>query len=193
MRAALYHRVSTGKQEPANARETLKDHARRLGADVELDIEETGSGARNDRPGLQQVMTAARHSKIDIVIVWALDRFGRSTLDLLANIQSLTRMGVRFVAVTQGLDVRPDGDAMSEFVLTVLAGVAQFERSMIRERTRVGMARAKRQGKHCGRKPTLELDPERAKALRDKGLSWSQLAKELGCSVRSARRAVNGG
>jgi DNA invertase Pin-like site-specific DNA recombinase len=137
-RAAVYHRVSTLDQNPALARDELRAAAARLGSEIVLDIEETGSGARNDRPGLQRLMDAARRGKLDAVLVWKLDRFGRSALDVLANIRDLDAAGVRFIATTQGIDIRPGGDAMSRLILGVLASVAEFERDLIRERTIVG-------------------------------------------------------
>jgi putative DNA-invertase from lambdoid prophage Rac len=190
MRAALYHRVSTTDQNPALARQELQAAAQRLGATVVLDCEEAGSGARNDRPGLQNVLAAARRGKLDVVLVWAIDRFGRSTLDLLGNIRQLTEAGVRFRAVSQGIDVAPNGDPTSQLVLTVLAGVAQWERSMIVERTRLGLAHARAKGKHLGRPRTVSVDGDRARALRAAGRSWSETAAELGCTVAAARRAV---
>jgi DNA invertase Pin-like site-specific DNA recombinase len=116
LRAAIYHRVSTLDQNPALARDELRAAAARLGAELVVDIEETGSGARNDRPGLQRVMEAARRGKLDAVLVWKLDRFGRSALDVLANIRDLDAAGVRFIATTQGIDIRPGGDAMSRLI-----------------------------------------------------------------------------
>src|SRR5947208_12543505 len=104
---ALYHRVSTRDQNRALARRELRQAAAARGLAIVLDVEETGSGARNNRPGLCRVMEAARKGQIAAVLVWKLDRFGRSSLDLLSNIRALTDGGVRFVAVTQGLDVRP--------------------------------------------------------------------------------------
>src|SRR5574337_123534 len=112
MRVAVYHRVSTLDQNPGLARDELHDAVARLGGDVVLDLEETGSGARNDRPGLQRLMEAARRGKLDAVVVWKLDRFGRSALDVLTNIRDLDAAGVRFIAMTQGIDIRPGGDAM---------------------------------------------------------------------------------
>lgn len=144
MRAALYHRVSTLDQNPALAREELRAAATRLGTEVVLDVEEAGSGTRNDRPGFQQLMNAARGGKLDAVLVWKLDRFGRSALDVLTNIRELESAGVRFVATSQGIDVRPSGDAVGRrLLLTMLAAVAEFERDLIRERTRLGLARAR--------------------------------------------------
>jgi len=112
-RAALYHRVSTVDQNPRAARKELRMAAKRHGLRIELDVEETGSGANNDRPGFKRVMDAARQRKIDAVLVWKLDRFGRSALDLLTNLRELESSGVRFVCVTQGIDIRPSALAKS--------------------------------------------------------------------------------
>ena len=88
-RAALYHRVSTVDQNPAASQRELRSAAKRLGLRVTLNVEETGSGANNSRPGLVQVLEAARRGKVDVVLVWKLDRFGRSALDLLGNLREL--------------------------------------------------------------------------------------------------------
>jgi hypothetical protein len=89
---------------------------------------------------------AARRGKLDAAVVWKLDRFGRSALDVLANIQDLDAAGVRFIATTQGIDIRPGGDARSRLMRTMLAAVAEFERDLIRERTRLGIAKARATG-----------------------------------------------
>jgi DNA invertase Pin-like site-specific DNA recombinase len=190
LRAAVYHRVSTLDQNPALARDELRAAAARLGAELVLDVEETGSGARNDRPGLQRLMEAARRGKLDVVLVWKLDRFGRSALDVLANIRDLDAAGVRFIATTQGIDIRPGGDAMSRLILGVLASVAEFERDLIRERTRLGMEKAREAGRRIGR-PAVER-PERADVtrLRAEGKSWREVSNALGCSVWAARAAA---
>ena len=122
--AALYHRVSTVDQDPSAARKELRAAAKRYGLAIELDVEETGSGANNDRPGLQRVMEGARRGRVDAVLVWKLDRFGRSALDLLANLRELEASATRFVSITQGIDIRPGGDAMSRLMLTMLSAVA---------------------------------------------------------------------
>jgi len=128
MRAALYHRVSTTDQDPATARHELRAAATARGYTIAMEVEETGSGARNDRPGLQEVMSAARRSRIDAVLVWKLDRFGRSTLDLLGCIQQLVAAGVRFEAITQGLAIDPRRiDPTANLILGVLAAVSEFE------------------------------------------------------------------
>lgn len=128
-----------GDRDPGLARNELRASAARLGGEVVLDIEEIGSGAPNDRPGLQRLMDAARRGKLDAVMVWKLDRFGRSALDVLANVRDREAARVRFIATTQGIDIRPGGDAMSRLILGVLESVAEFERDLIRERSDSGV------------------------------------------------------
>lgn len=197
MRTALYHRVSTTDQDPTLARAELQAAAARFGGVVVMDIEETGSGARNDRPGLQRILAAARAGELDCVIVWKLDRWGRSSLDLLSNIDALQAAGVRFVAVTQGLDIKPGGDPVGRLLLTMLAGVAEFERALIKERVTLGLRRAKlngtRSGKPIGRPKSI---PEKrrgvVRALRSVGMSWNGIAGTLGITRMAARRAAAG-
>jgi DNA invertase Pin-like site-specific DNA recombinase len=128
------------------------------------------------------------------VLVQRLDRWGRSTLDLLANLRRLRVAGVGFVAVAQGLEVRPEHDAVSDLTLTVLAAVAEFERAVIVERTLDGLAAARRAGKRLGR-PIGEHAPttERVAALRAAGRSWTEIARRLRCTIGSARRALDRG
>jgi putative DNA-invertase from lambdoid prophage Rac len=187
LRVATYHRCSTVDQNPSLARAELQQAAARLG-DLVMEIEEKGSGARNDRPGLQRVMEAARRDQVDAVAVWKLDRFGRSALDLLANIRALDTAGVRFVATSQGIDIRAGGDAMSRMTITMLAAVAEFERDLIRDRTRLGLAAARRRGIRLGR--PVEPGPSAAEVRRRrvKGESWTAIADALDCTVAKARR-----
>lgn len=190
-RAAIYHRVSTLDQCQTAARHELRAAVTARGMTVALEVEETGSGAKNSRPGLQQILEAARRHKIDAVLVWKLDRFGRSAHDLLINIRTLEDAGVRFIAVTQGIDLKPGGDPMSRLILTVLSGVAEFERSLIVERVRLGMAKAKREGKPVGRRVSADAPDSRLVAeLRASGASWRQVADRLHCTPSAARRAV---
>ena len=187
--AILYHRVSTVDQDPTAAQQELRDAAKRYGLRVTMEIEETGSGANNNRPGLQRVMEAGRRGRIDTVLVWKLDRFGRSALDLLTNLRELEGAGVRFIAVTQGIDLRPGGEAMSRLMLTMLGAVAEFERELIVERTRLGMAKARQDGKRIGRPPTPRPSAKRVRTLRRDGYTWPEIANELDCSIWAARQA----
>src|SRR5262245_34982596 len=108
---ATYHRVSTVDQNAAGARHELRAAASRMGT-LALEVEEKGSGARSDRPGLQRILKAARKSVFDTLLVWKLDRLGRSVLDVLANVRQLTDIGITVHVISQGFTCRPGGDAM---------------------------------------------------------------------------------
>jgi putative DNA-invertase from lambdoid prophage Rac len=187
LRVATYHRVSTTEQHPDGARAELRDAAARLGGTLVAEVEETGSGARHDRPGLGRIRDLAQRGKIDVVIAWKLDRLGRSALDLLATIRDLEVWGVRVLVCSQGIDIRPGGDAMSRLLLTMLAAVAEFERDLIRERTRMGLERARRMGRELGRPRVARPDASAVAELRARGRTWRQVAEELGVSVHAAR------
>jgi putative DNA-invertase from lambdoid prophage Rac len=190
-KTAIYHRVSTLDQDPSAARQELRAAATARSLVTVLEIEETGSGARNDRPGLQRVMESATRHRIDTLLCWKLDRFGRSALDLLSNLRQLEDHGVRFIACSQGIDIRPNGDPMSRLILTVLAGVAEFERSLIVERTKLGLQKALRNGQKLGRRVSRDApNPATVAALRASGASWEQIGRQLGCHPSAARRAA---
>lgn len=194
LRAALYHRVSTREQNPRLARGELRAAAAVRGLRVVLEVEETASGRGSVRPGLERVLDVAQRGAIDVVLVQRLDRWGRSTLDLLANLRRLRSAGVAFVAIAQGLEVRPQHDAVSDLTLTVLAAVAEFERAVIVERTLEGLAAARRAGKKLGRPLGASApSPERVAELRAAGRTWPQIARRLRCTESSARRALDRG
>jgi DNA invertase Pin-like site-specific DNA recombinase len=185
-----YHRVSTLDQDPTLARDELRRAAELRGFEIVESIEESGSGARNDRPGWQHALELARKGHVDALLVWKLDRAGRSALDLLANLRALEDAGVRFIATTQGIDLKPGGDPMSRLLVTLLSGVAEFERELIRERTLLGLEKAKRKGVKLGRR--REVTPRQvteALQLRAEGVSWRETAKKVRASVSSLRRA----
>jgi DNA invertase Pin-like site-specific DNA recombinase len=191
LRAALYHRVSTREQNPRLARAALRAAATTRGLRVVLDVEETATGRGSTRPGLDRVMAAVQRGDVEIVLVQRLDRWGRSTLDLLTNIRRLRSAGVAFVAIAQGLEVRPEHDAVSELTLTILAAAAEFERAVIVERTLDGLAAARRAGKRLGRPLGKHAPaPARVAELRAAGQSWPTIAHRLRCTIGSARRAL---
>ncbi len=160
--------------------------------EVVIDEEETGSGARNDRPGLARLLDAARRGKIKYLLVWKLDRFGRSLIDVLTNVEELNRCGVTFVCVTQGLEIGPGGDAISRFVLATLGAAAEFERSLIAERTRLGIEKARLKGSVFGRPKTVSVVPFAVAQHRALGHTWREISEALGTSVASCRRAFSG-
>ena len=189
LRAALYHRVSRRDQDPELADAELRAAAAARGCTIVLDVREKASGAIGGRKGLRRVMDAARRGQLDVVLVWKLDRFGRSVIDLVANVRTLRDCGVRFVAVTQGIDLHADSDAASQLQFNVLAAVAEYERALIIERTELGLAAARRRGARLGR-PSDGPDPEDVINLRRRNLSWPQVAKRLRKSVMQCRRAA---
>lgn len=192
MKAAIYNRVSTTTQgDPAKAMDDLRAAAAQRGYTVTLEVAEQGSGARNDRPGLQRVLEAARKGKVEAVLVQRLDRFGRSAVDLVTNIDAIVAAGARFVAVEQGIDVGGKGDAVSRLILVVMSGVAEFERAIIRDRVVEGQRRARKKGKHLGRRPDEGApNPDEVRRRREQRESWAQIGEALGCTPSSARRAV---
>lgn len=199
MRAALYHRVSTVDQDAKLARGELRAAAKARGARVVLDVEEKGSGASNDRPEMQRVLEAARRHQIDVVIVWKLDRWGRSILDVLSNVRTLVEdNGVRFVCSSQGLDIRSGGDAVSKMMLTMLAAVAEFERDLISDRTKLGLARARQRGAKIGRPRVARPDVEAVRGVMLKRADaypkppLENVAKHFGCSVHALREVISG-
>jgi putative DNA-invertase from lambdoid prophage Rac len=137
VRAAIYTRVSTADQNSELQLRELQEYAKRQGWEIVEAYEDVISGAKASRPGLNRLMEDARARNFDCLIVWKLDRFGRSVVDCLNNIQELERCRVRFIAVTQNLDTDEKNPA-SPFLLQILGAAAEFERSLIRERTQAG-------------------------------------------------------
>src|SRR3979490_232759 len=147
-RAGLYARVSTNDQQtlPMQSR-ALREYAARRGWTIALQVREVGSGAAK-REAREKLLEAARRREIDLVLVWRLDRWGRSVTDLLATLQELEHLGVGFVSLTEALDLTtPAGRAMAG----LLAVFAAFEREILGERTRAGLAHARAEGERRGR------------------------------------------
>jgi putative DNA-invertase from lambdoid prophage Rac len=186
--AAIYARVSTDDQNADMQLAEVRQYAGRQGWDVVEFVDKGVSGMKRSRPGLDACMEAARLKKIDVVLVWKLDRFGRSLSNLIENVLLLDSYGVRFISVTQGLDTDLKNPT-SRLMMHILGAVAEFERSMIVDRVRSGMASAKRAGKHCGR-PKSVWNRIHAQNLRDEGYSWREISKKLGVPQASIRRAL---
>lgn len=145
-RAALYARVSTEEQTTAGQLHELREEAARRRLEVVREVEETGSGAKADRPGLLALLDAAHRGEVATILVVKLDRLGRSLLDLVKNLDQLRADRVRVIATTQGMDLDPErDDSAARFVSQVLGAAAEYERALIRERTRSGLARVQRE------------------------------------------------
>src|SRR3989442_7987551 len=140
LKVAIYARVSTADQNHELQIRELEDYAARHGWTIVERYQDTISGAKSTRPELNRLMADARARKLDIVLCWKLDRFGRSLRDCLNNLHELDSYGVRFIATTQALDTDHRNPA-SRFMLHVLGAAAEFERELIRERSAAGRNR----------------------------------------------------
>jgi DNA invertase Pin-like site-specific DNA recombinase len=188
-RVAVYARVSTTTQDPETQLRELRTYVERRGWSLTEEFVDHGvSGAKESRPALDRLLRAARQRKLDVILVWALDRFGRSLRHLVTVIDELGALGVGFVAFTQGVDTTTSNPA-GLLTLQVLGAVAEFERAMIRERVRAGVAKARAQGKHLGR-PRKEIRPERVHHLRAQGMSLRAVGKHLGVSKNLVARVL---
>ena len=169
-RAGLYARVSTNDQQtlPMQSR-AMREYAARRGWTIAVNVREVGSGAAK-REAREKLLEAARRREIDVVLVWRLDRWGRSVTDLLATLQELEHLGVGFVSLTEALDLTtPAGRAMAG----LLAIFAEFEKETLRERTRAGLAQARQNGKRLGRPMTAGLQAADIRKLHRGGISKS--------------------
>ncbi len=175
--AAIYVRVSTADQHNEMQLHELREYTARMGWSS-VEYSDKTSGTKAKRPGLDALMLDARARKFDVVLVYKLDRFARSLQHLITNIQALDSYGIRFVCVTQGIDTDKNNPA-SRLMLHILGAVAEFERGIIVERVKSGVAEAQRRGKHCGRSKRVFRRDEAAK-LRKAGMSLRQIGIELG-------------
>jgi putative DNA-invertase from lambdoid prophage Rac len=189
LRAGLYARVSTHDQQtlPMQNR-AMREYAARRGWTITMQMKEVGSGA-SERQMRGKLIEAARRRDIDVVLVWRLDRWGRSVTDLLVTLQELEHLGVGFVSLTEALDLTtPAGRAMA----AMLAVFAEFEREVLRERVRAGLAHARQNGKTLGRPLTAGLQSAQVRKLHRSGLSKSAIARQLSIGRTSVRRILNG-
>jgi putative DNA-invertase from lambdoid prophage Rac len=186
-RAGLYARVSTDDQHtiPLQIR-ALREYAARRGWIIALQVKEVGSGA-SERKLRDKLLESARRRDIDVVLVWRLDRWGRSVADLVATLQELNHLGVGFVSLTEALDLTtPAGRAMAG----LLAVFAEFEREILRERVRAGLAHARQNGKKLGRPLTAGLQADQVRKLYRAGVSKAEIARRLQIGRTSVRRIL---
>jgi DNA invertase Pin-like site-specific DNA recombinase len=164
----------------------MREYAARRGWTIALQIREVNSGAVK-REGRERLLEAARRREIDVVLVWRLDRWGRSVTDLLATLQELDNLDVGFVSLTEALDLTtPAGRAMAG----LLAIFSEFEREVLRERTRAGLAHARANGKRLGRPATAAVHAAEIRKLRRAGLSKSEIAHRVRVGRTSVRRIL---
>ena len=177
IRAAIYARVSTGHnaQDPTMQTRELEEYCQRRGWQVADCYVDTGiSGSKESRPELDRLMTDARQRKLDVVLVWKLDRFGRSLKHLVNALAEFEALGITFASLKDNLDLStPSGRLMFQ----IIGAMAEFERSLIQERVRAGLRNAKAKGRKLGR-PRISVDSQEIARLRAQGRSWSTIFRE---------------
>jgi putative DNA-invertase from lambdoid prophage Rac len=185
-RVGLYARVSTHDQQTLSLQmRAMREYAAKRGWKIAAQIKEVGSGAA-ERELREKLMAAARRREIDVVLVWRLDRWGRSLVDLVVTLKELAELGVAFVSLTEALDLTtPTGRAMAG----LLSVFAAFEHEILRERIRAGIAEARLQGKHLGRPVTVKKAGQIRKLYRA-GVSKAEIARRLVISRTSVRRIL---
>jgi DNA invertase Pin-like site-specific DNA recombinase len=178
MRAALYARVSTtnhGQDVNMRLRE-LREYCERRGFEIAGEYTDSASGAKDFWPELNRLMADVHQRKCDAVLVWKLDRFGRSLRHLVNALADLESLNVSFISLRDNLDLStPSGRLMFQ----IIDAMAEFERALIQERVRAGLRNARAKGKRLGR-PRLIVDCARIGRLRAQGLSWEKIAAQLG-------------
>ena len=187
MKTAIYARVSTDEQTTDNQVIELKKVAERNGWEIETIYADTISGAKSKRPQLDKLMKSIMRKEIDMVMVWSVDRLGRSLQHLTTLLSDIHSKGVDLYLHQQGIDTTtPSGKMMFQ-----LCGVfAEFERSLIRERVLAGLERARSQGKRLGRPPVPPITVTKIKRLREEGLSLRKIAKQVGLSTSKVHQLV---
>jgi putative DNA-invertase from lambdoid prophage Rac len=187
MRVGLYARVSTHDQQTLPMQlSAMREYVERRGWIVAVEVSEIGSGAKQ-RQKREDLLKIARRREIDAIVVWRLDRWGRSLVDLVTTLGELGELGVGFVSLTEALDLTtPTGRAMAG----LLAVFAEFERDILRERVKAGIAQAREQGKPHGRPRTASLLREQVKEMHEAGMSKSEIARRLSIGRTSVRRML---
>ena len=189
-RVALYARVSTlNNQDPEMQLAELREYAGRRGWQIVEEFTDQGvSGCKESRPALNRMMSDACRRRFDAILVWKIDRFGRSLKHLVNALAELAALGVAFVSLRDNLDLStPSGRLMFQ----IIGAMAEFERALIQERVRAGIRNAKAKGIRVGR-PRVVVDAFQIASLRAQKRSWAEIVAELGIGKGTAQRALAG-
>lgn len=188
LRVALYARVSTAHngQDPKVQLRNLREDCQRRDWTIHREYIDVGiSGAKEQRPELDRLLTDAHHRRFDAVVVWRFDRFARSVSHLLRALETFCVLGIEFVSLSEQVETStPTG----KMVFTVLGAVAELERSLIAERVKAAMRHAKAKGTRLGR-PKAAVDATRVATLRARGASWRDICDQLDLSKGTAQRS----
>ena len=184
MRAAIYARVSTLDQEPENQLRELRQYTQARGWTAREFVDRL-SGAIDTRPALDRLLGDARRRRFNVVLIWSLDRLGRSLRHLVALLDELRALNVSLVSLREGLDLSTPAGRLQ---WQIIAAISEFERERLRERVRAGLARVKAGGKPLGR-PRVVLTAAQVDSV--KGLSVRQAARRLGLSRSTVHRCLS--
>ena len=177
MKVALYTRVSTQDQSTDLQTSDLRRYCEQRGLQIYKGYCDQGiSGTKDKRPALNELMEDARKRKFDAVLCWRFDRFARSTKHLITALEEFNHLGIDFISYQENIDTSsPLGKAM----FTIVSAIAELERSIILERVKSGIRKAKENGKRLGRPKKLNLNIEELQKMRDQGLSFSKIAAKV--------------
>jgi DNA invertase Pin-like site-specific DNA recombinase len=189
-RVALYARVCTlNNQDPEMQLSELREYAAHRGWQIVEEFTDQGvSGCKESRPALNRLMADACRRRFDAILVWKIDRFGRSLKHLVNALAELAALGVAFISLRDNLDLStPSGRLMFQ----IIGAMAEFERALIQERVRAGLRNARSKGKKLGR-PRVTVDASKIASLRAQGRSWGEIVEEMGIGNGTAQRALAG-
>jgi DNA invertase Pin-like site-specific DNA recombinase len=185
-RAALYMRVSTVEQHPETQLHDLRQMAAQRGFEIVKEYTERISGAKAKRPGLDAMMADGRRGRFDVVLVWASDRIARSTKHFLDVLDELNRINIEYVSFRENID---NAGPLGRAIVVIIGAIAELERSLIVERVRAGMRRARLEGQRIGRAP-LVLDDVAIQQDRRQGQSIRQIARGHSVSTATIQRVL---
>ena len=185
-RAVLYARVSTGDQHPETQLYDLRTVAKQRGFEVIREYTDVISGSKSKRPGLDRLLSDARRGQFDVVLVAAFDRVARSVRHFLEVLDELNHLGIEFVSLRENIDT---GGPLGRAIVVIVGAVAELEKSLIVERVRAGMRRARLEGRRIGRTP---LNVDRTAIVRDRisGMSLTSTAQKYRVSRATVVRLV---
>lgn len=190
MKAFLYARVSTGEQDEGMQLREMRELAGRRQWESEEFVDAGLSGAQGKRrPELERMMKLVRRRKCDVVMVYRFDRFARSSQQLILALEEFRTLKIEFVSVHEAIDT---STPMGKFIFTTIAAMAEFERELIADRVRSGMAQARARGKQIGRR-RAEPPIEEILSLRALGRTWTEVSEAIGIGESTLRRlrAIN--
>jgi DNA invertase Pin-like site-specific DNA recombinase len=185
-RAAIYTRVSCGDQHPETQLYDLRELAKQRRYEIVHEYTDTISGAKSKRPGLDQLLADAGRHRFDVVLVAAFDRVARNVRHFLEVLDELNHLNIEFVSLRENIDT---GGPLGRAMVVIVGAIAELERSLIVERVKAGMRRARLEGRMIGRAP---LDVDRATIVSDRisGMSLTQVAKRHRVSRATVVRLV---